>query len=371
MKDETTMNPETDTQRPKSLVTVAPFEERHQDQVHDLYIQIFGASEADAFKARWDWSQQENLYPDNSPKWVLLDNDAIVGFLGTIPLSYTIEGQRVIAHTPSDYMVHPDYRFHGIKLMQEFFRSCDNCVSCDDMAATIKVTEFLGATRVGNLVHHVKVLDARAVKASGRFRYSPGWAWWPVTQVLRVRDKWRAGRRQNFTRVEEIEGFDLRFDRFYRRMSQIVPVTVARDLSFLSWRYGEDSPHADNRIGIVNNLSGELEGYVIYKTANGDPTTGHILDLQVFPSARPEIGIALLTHAIESLRQSGAWIVRYNHLFSAFSLNEDQLQDLGFIPRSSHRLLVRFQDGQHDAIAQRQENWVYSYGDSEASHAAV
>ncbi|MCH7626146.1 MAG: GNAT family N-acetyltransferase, partial [Chloroflexi bacterium] len=60
-----------------------------------LYREVFGHAYAERFEARYSWAHRDNLYPHNSPKWVVADGDRIVGFLAAMPLPYTIAGQRV------------------------------------------------------------------------------------------------------------------------------------------------------------------------------------------------------------------------------------------------------------------------------------
>ena len=62
-------------------------------------------------------------------RWVVDAEGEIVGHLAALPQYYRINGQRVVAHTPADYMILPGYGFHAITLMRKFFRTCENCVT--------------------------------------------------------------------------------------------------------------------------------------------------------------------------------------------------------------------------------------------------
>ena len=354
----------------RRVALVAFFQERHRRQVYQLYQEVFGRDAANSFQERWRWAQEACLYPQDSPKWVLVDRERVVGFLGTIALPYVLQGSTILAHTPCDYMVHPQYRFHGVKLMGEFFRTCDNCVTCEDMPASIKVTRWLGAEPVGSLVRHVRVLDARALTTRWRWAGAAP-ARWPLNLLLRRPDKARFHLGGTPFKVAAARQFDLRFQAFFDRLAATVAVLPARDLRFLEWRYGNGSPHAGREIGVVAGPGDRLLGYVVFCLSSRPQRYGYILDLQALPPQAEEIGSSLLGYAVERLRAGGAWSVRYHHLASPGNLPDRVLKQHGFIPRGRHQFLVRFRDPGIASAARCAGNWNYSYGDSEASHAFI
>lgn len=351
-------------------VQLIPFQVDHKEQVFQLYREVFGPSAAESFQERWQWAQEQCLYPGYNPKWVLVDRERVVGFLSTIPLPYIVRGIPVLAHTPCDYMVHPEYRFHGIGLLREFFRSCENCVTCDDMPSTIKVTRWLGARPVGRLVRYVKVLDPRALR--------PNWRWagaapmrWPICFLLRGSLSRLSYPRERQFDVEPVSRFDLRFEDFFHKLTKQVTVTPGRDLQFLEWRYGRESPHGGREIGVIADQKQELLGYVIFYLSRAPHRSGYILDLQTLPQRAGEVGNALLGYAGGKLRDRGAWSIRYHHLASPHTVPAHTLRRHGFIPRGCHQFLVRFRDPAISHFAGFSGNWSYSYGDSEASHSSV
>jgi hypothetical protein len=92
-------------------------------------------------------------------RWVVATEEGeVVGHLAAQPQFYRISHQRVVAHTPADYMVLPGYGFHAITLMRKFFRTCENCVACDAAPAAIGVETGLGAEESGGLQHAAKPL---------------------------------------------------------------------------------------------------------------------------------------------------------------------------------------------------------------------
>src|SRR5919112_877564 len=82
------------------------------------------------------WSERHPL-ADRIHRWVADAEGEIVGHLAGLPQYYRIDGQRVVAHTPAEYMVLPGYGFHAITLMRRFFRACENCVTGDVLPAVV------------------------------------------------------------------------------------------------------------------------------------------------------------------------------------------------------------------------------------------
>ena len=335
-----------------------------------LYREIFGHAYAERFEARYSWAHRDNLYPHNSPKWVVADGDRIVGFLAAMPLPYTIAGQRVIAHTTCDYMVHPDFRFHGIKLMKQFFSECANCVTCDDIEATKKVTEWLGAKTVTPMVTYLKVLNGRALAASTRLAGLPEIVYASGTALLKLADKaLMAG--SGGVHVENVDDFDSRFDEFSDRTAKNIPATVAKDRDFLRWRYGEKSPHSSRDIAVATSRDGSMLGYAITYMSSEERPTGYVLDLQAERGPH-EIRVtrSLLAHAARTLRARGAVTMKYHAVDAPDSTTESHMKRMGFLTRNrtNRVLMVKFSDPALQGIAEQPGNWNYRYGDAEVSH---
>src|SRR5215213_8821216 len=67
---------------------------------------------------------ESNPLANKMHRWVLDADGEVVGHLAAVPQYYRVNGQRVLAHTPTDYMVLPRYGFHALSLMRTFFRTC-------------------------------------------------------------------------------------------------------------------------------------------------------------------------------------------------------------------------------------------------------
>lgn len=352
------------------MVELLPFDKPlHFEKVLSLYADVFGAGAAVSFRARFRWSQEENLFPRDTHQWILADGADVVGFVAALPQRFRIGGRDVLAHSSSDYMVRPDHRFHGIRLMRELFRRCENCVSLDNAEATIAVLTLLKCRSVGELHRWTKVLDGRA--ARGRLTWAknvPEAAFSLANAGLRVVDRARGSRAFE---VREVPAFDARFDRLFERLASRAPAMMVRGAEYLDWRYGPSSPQSRRSVGTITDPSGELLGYVVACASSDGDHAGYVLELAT-SEAHDEIALALLSFAIERLRERGAWLVRYHHLPSNATFSPSVLERLGFVRRQpGYRLMVKLADPSAAAIASDAQSWNYSFGDSEASHGAA
>jgi hypothetical protein len=326
----------------------------------------------DSQSPEWRWLGSHPL-ADRVHRWVVDAGGEIVGHLAALPQYYRINGQRVVAHTPADYMVLPEYGFHAIILMRKFFRACENCVACDVTPAAIKVETGLGAEVAGGLQHAAKVLSVAGLPAL------PKSIPMPLTRALnlglRAADRaLSATVAADHPRAEVLggdEAFDEAFDGLFESVAAAVPCAPEKDSAFLRWRYGPGSPQWPVTVLGVRE-GGALLGYaVLWVNAGGDTPryASNLLDLTTRPG-RGDVARALLKGAIEYFARVGAYTIRYRFLESPTSPRAKDVWRLGFLPRNErrHKLLVKFADHDLHKVALDPANWSYTTGDGEASY---
>jgi hypothetical protein len=359
------------------------------------------------FDKMYDWYQRHPL-ADHMQRWISETEDGeVVGHLAAMPLYYRVDGERIIAHTPGDYMVHPHHSFQALALMRRFFKSVDNCFACDMVPAVITVETRFGAEVAGQMQYAAKLLNVsqlpmpslpeRLQKALGLPSYfSPSRGYTghqdsghadlgepePVPQPrprapipaplksalnggLRALDRLLYKGYGAGYEVETIHHFDESFDDFFEKVAAIVPCIQEKDSAFLNWRYGPDSPTYPVEVFAVRGNRGLL-GYAVVKFL---PKTGDafILDLMSLPGY-PEVARALLRECVRYFRKLGAPIVRYRYLESPATPGGADLRRLGFFSRGESRrnsILVGFEDKQKHAAAVDLDNWSYNIGDGE------
>src|SRR5829696_7962909 len=322
------------------------------------------AYDADWQSRVWRWLESHPL-ADQMHRWVVDAEGEIVGHLAALPQYYRIDGQRVVAHTPAEYMVLPGYGFHAITLMRKFFRTCENCVACDAVPAVISVETGLGAEEAGSLQHAAKLQNVAGVPAF------PTSIPTPLTQLfdwgLRTVDRaLMATIPVDHLRVEVLEGFDETFDELFESVAAGVACVPEKDAAFLRWRYGPGSPQSP--VTVLGVREGQtLLGYaVLDSTADGD--TGYVLDLTTRPGRR-DVARALLHGVVHYFRRLRVRSVRYQLVQSPDSPQLSDLRRLGFFLFGKRRssLLVKFTDSVLHEIAKDIAHWSYSYGDAEGS----
>src|SRR5919202_1315815 len=123
------------------------------------YPQFPETRDVEFYSSAYRWFKSHPL-GNEMLRWVAVaDGDQVVGHLAATPQYYRINGQRVVAHTPCDYMVHFRHGFQALSLMRTFFRATENCVACDMVPAVIGVESRLGAEVAGQLQYAAKLLN--------------------------------------------------------------------------------------------------------------------------------------------------------------------------------------------------------------------
>ena len=350
----------------------------------------------------------EHPLADELHRWVALDGEKVVGHLAATPQYYRVSGQRVVAHTPGDYMVDEGYGFQALSLMRNFFRTTQNCVVCDMVPAVIEIESKLGAKVAGEMDYAAKLLNVsrlpmppipgpirRALNLPDQFAPSRGFTDRPGVETeeaeeyiappaprpraplpgplkgllnrgLGAVDEALGRRFGGDLEAEVLDGFDESFDDLFERVAAVVPCLAEKDAAFLRWRYGPGSPQAPVTVLGVR-AGGRLLGYAVLRAASKGQD-GYVLDLVALPG-RQDVTRALLRGATRHFRDVGAQIIRYRYLDSPTSARPGDLARLGFLSRKGRRnyLLTKFADGGQHRAALDLTNWSYNIGDGEAS----
>ncbi len=259
-----------------------------EDKVSQLRIVAYPAfpevHEVDYYAAIYRWYETHPL-ADEIHRWVAATEEGeVVGHLAAFPQFYRIDGERVVAHTPGDYMVLPQHGFQAIMLMRSFFRATDNCVVCDMVPAVIGVETRLGAKVAGELQYAAKLMNVsrlpmppvpaalrRLLGLPDQFAPARGFTDRPGAETEDVEehaappaprprapipgplkkllnrgfaalDETLGKRFGGGLEAEVLDGFDESFDDLFERIAAVVPCLPEKDAAFLGWRYGPGSP---------------------------------------------------------------------------------------------------------------------------------
>jgi hypothetical protein len=387
-----------------------------EDGVAQLRIQAYPqfpeTHDVEFYSSVYRWFERHPL-GNEMYRWVAVADDGqngsrVVGHLAATPQYYRIGGQRVVAYTPCDYMVHYRHGFQAFHLMRMFFRTTENCVACDMVPAVIAVESRLGAEVAGQLQYAAKLLNVsrlpvppvpspvRRLLNLQQTVTARGYASRPDTERhdaeehvapplvrprapipvpvkkllnegLRIADEVLSSGFGDDLRAEVLEGFDESFDELFEKIAAQVPCVPEKDSAFLRWRYGPGSPQFPVTVLGVKE-GGTLLGYSVLMVSMTAGQDGNVLDLTALPERR-DVARALLRESVRFFRRVGAQIVRYRFVESPTAPRPSDLRRLGFFYRRGrrHTLLVKFADRNLHNTANDIANWSYIVGDGEAS----
>ena len=387
-----------------------------EDGVAQLRIQAYPqfpeTYDVEFYSSVYRWFESHPL-GNEMYRWVAVADDGqngsrVVGHLAATPQYYRIGGQRVVAYTPCDYMVHYRHGFQAFHLMRMFFRTTENCVACDMVPAVIAVESRLGAEVAGQLQYAAKLLNVsrlpvppvpspvRRLLNLQQTVTARGYASRPDTERhdaeehvapplvrprapipapvkkllnegLRIADEVLSSGFGDDLRAEVLEGFDESFDELFEKIAAQVPCVPEKDSAFLRWRYGPGSPQFPVTVLGVKE-GGTLLGYSVLMVSMTAGQDGNVLDLTALPERR-DVARALLRESVRFFRRVGAQIVRYRFVESPTAPRPSDLRRLGFFYRRGrrHTLLVKFADRNLHNTANDIANWSYTVGDGEAS----
>jgi hypothetical protein len=387
-----------------------------EDGVAQLRIQAYPqfpeTHDVEFYSSVYRWFERHPL-GNEMYRWVAVADDGqngsqVVGHLAATPQYYRIGGQRVVAYTPCDYMVHYRHGFQAFHLMRMFFRTTENCVACDMVPAVIAVESRMGAEVAGQLQYAAKLLNVsrlpvppvpspvRRLLNLQHTVTARGYASRPDTERhdteehvapplvrprapipapvkkllnegLRIADEVLSSGFGDDLRAEVLEGFDESFDELFENIAAQVPCVPEKDSAFLRWRYGPGSPQFPVTVLGVKE-GGTLLGYSVLMVSMTAGQDGNVLDLTALPGRR-DVARALLRESVRFFRRVGAQIVRYRFVESPTAPRPSDVRRLGFFYRRGrrHTLLVKFADRNLHNTANNIANWSYTVGDGEAS----
>jgi hypothetical protein len=399
-------------------VAVRPYESTDLAGVDRLRSLVYPVSQdshdPDWHHSLWRWLETHPLADEQTHRWVLAtEGGEVVGHLAATPQYYRINGQRVVAHTPADYQVLPQYGFQALLLMRKFFRTVENCLSIDMLPSVITVETRLGAEAAGEMQYMAKLLNVSRIPAPplpSRIERLLNLQRQPALQPhayeelvgeesadlqdriiaptrprapipkpvqgllnsgLRVADEALGSVFGGKLKVEMLDGFDESFDELFERVASEVPCVAEKNSKFLRWRYGPGSPQHPVTILGVRGREGLLGYTVLGVTIPGffdGLRDGYVLDLVTLPG-RHDVARALVLEAIRFFRRAGVPMIRFRFLESPTSPQSGDLLRMGFFPRKGRRnkLLVKFVDPGLHKTARHAANWSYNIGDGEAT----
>ncbi|MBV9232510.1 MAG: hypothetical protein JO030_00590 [Candidatus Eremiobacteraeota bacterium] len=237
-----------------------------------------------ASAAQWRMVWQGNpLWPHVAKSWPIgwvLEDSAgeIVGCLGNIPLLYRFQGERLIAATARGWVVEPQHRGrYAIALFKEHIEQpgVDLCISTTvgpmAKACSEKFANRIPAGDWETIGYCITSYLPFAARALQKMHVPLARALAPLAgEALQLKDLTfgkKLSRAPAGFDIESADGFDPRFDAFWRELLRQNPgrLLAQRDAATLSWHFSRLSDQGRTWI-LTASRNGSLRAYAIFVT---------------------------------------------------------------------------------------------------------
>ena len=340
--------------------------------IRELFRLVFGQEMS---AERWNWT-----YRDNHTGLITItlaegEDGEPAGQYAVRPVRMKI-GDKVQMGTLSlDTMVHPDYRRQGMftKLAKHLYAE----IAGQGIPLTYGFpnknsyhgcfTKLDWVDLVGRLPLYVKVLSASAVLhtwiKSGLLASLVG----PLARAaFGVIGAFREGTFPADCELKRVDRFDERIDEFWREASRAHGIMVARDRTYLNWRYVEN-PDAAYELYVVERGS-SIAGYMVLKIEKKfGLQIGFLVDLLTLPG-EPALASGMVAEAVRHFRSAGLDIV--SCLMLEHSPYAKALKGNGFLLAPEKMLPQELYLGVRRHTAEHPEdylfnarNWFITWGD--------
>lgn len=265
--------------------------------------------------------------------WILeAEGRGVVGWVGNIPSAYQFMKRRLLAATPSSWVVDAQYRGHAIIILKRFLRQknvdlfiCNGVSPASEPFArhlgfspvpvgawhksSFWITNYPGFTQAALRMKSVPLARAISYPLSGALI---GWGW--------CNDGWR-GNRNSIAEIERCWEFDRRFDQFWdelQRQSETLLLAV-RTRETLAWHFR--NALLQRKVWILATHTGSrLTAYAIFD-AQDNPEIGlkrvRLVDFQALRGSENALLSAVLwmlhrcrEDGVHMLEVSGCWLNR-------------------------------------------------------------
>ena len=247
------------------------------------------------------WLHSNNPFGSSSGLgiWISRRDGQIVGQQAELAFGLNVNGKTVRAIVPTELMVDPRWRLHGLgpALSDTLCRATR--VACSFLMTddALKMYMRTGWEEIGEIPRYVLPLRSDALPYSGPLGSVAGAAMTMSRALLRSASRVRV----SGTRLEEIPAFDERADLIWRRNLGSYPVMARRASVDLEWRF--DTGRHARLYRRFYLLRGSVPvGYLVVRDR---PWRGTNALRVVDYLAEPRLVGALMTHAVLLASRSG------------------------------------------------------------------
>jgi hypothetical protein len=315
--------------------------------------------------------------------WVLEAGERIVGHIGSLPLLYQLDGQRLLVGNGHSFIVEKEYRGYALLLADQYWsqKLVDVVLGHQTNPDGFKAHVELGVKAIP-----LGAWDRKAVWIVNYQKYIADWLSrkslpaadllsYPAALALSTRDAWnrmllrRHARRE--ASIEMCTAFDDRFDRFWEELCTEYPrrLLAWRTRASLEWRF--HFALREKRLWIATFSQGErLRAYAIFLLQKNHGTHDRVRRLIVadFQSLDRDDSVyyAMLRAALEQSRKSGIHLLVTMGISASGTDMSVMAPHRGPLPRHSTSLYTT-RDPKLSRALENQQAWCPSLYDGDMS----
>lgn len=323
-----------------------------------------------------EWMLRNNPYRRNDfPFGFVLEYDNnIVGSVALIPANFKMGEKIVYGCFEVDLMVLPEFRFHGLKLLNKIWTEnlFPLVISTTPNKVSLEIESKMGAAEVTftsrryvKIVNPIQViLSIRHVNLEKINSLSQGLIIFlrDITMGMRVKERFI---------TEETTEFDERFDVLYDRVSKDYAISQIKNSHYLNWRYVK-FPCGERKIYSILDDKNMLRGFTVIqieRIGGGIRRKANVLEL--FTTKEDYSAIATLSNIVfKYAKQKNSDYIQISPVSIAM---ENIISNQIFMMRSVALPLCLYKCGNAELckIAKDMNNWLISSGDGDtATHSA-
>jgi len=311
---------------------------RYTPELRDEFLAFrryhYGATAAMADPAYLDWLfgvGAPGFKDAGHPLWVCRGAEKVVGAQGMLRVALKVGEATVPAAWMIDFAVREELRKRGAGTALEVEARKERAVRMllEGTPASVRLVVRAGWKALGDIPLWVKPLrfgDYRGSRSREPLKTLALRAAAPVLRFLEWRALQKAVRED--LKLEPTAAFDERVDRLWQTCSAELPVACARDLAFLSWRFGGYPASGRYRIHWLQR-GAETVGYAVLRVGDHyGARAGYLTDFLCPRALLP----SLLARVVEIFRREEAAVICCLHVGPGTS---GAFRSLGFFQRSS------------------------------------
>lgn len=348
---------------------VIPYSKDYLPGVRALWEEQYEPSYVEIREKLFKWFTEENPFlTDESPYFIVLEGDTVVGLWGHMPVKYSVKGKRYDGYMSQDALLSKKTRGKGIgKVVLKEIRA-----QRDSFAGALWFNEpnfrlyskcdWMEVPGLYPQVKIIKPLKYFKRKFNSRFLSIFFAIVFTGLNLATKGNKIFLSSPKKY-RIVEINDFSEEFDSFFDFISYCFGIIVERDSRYLNWKFVDKPFNAYRRFAAYDS-EGELCGYIVFKVENNNLSPkGKILDFLVHPENQAVFDL-LINQALGTFSDSE---VHFVEILCTLPKFQSILKRRGFVrARKPQRFMINDWNGLFlKGLGRNIQNWFITFADAD------